>query len=73
MLEDVGVNTDFVSIVEEETGHAIIQRNLAGDNCILLYGGANIGIEKPWIDELSSHLRQGIISYFKTKSAIFLT
>ena len=59
MLEDVGVNTDFVSIVEEETGHAIIQRNLAGDNCILLYGGANIGIEKPWIDELSSHFEAG--------------
>ena len=39
MLEDVGVNTDFVSIVEEETGHDIIQRNLVGDNCILLYGG----------------------------------
>lgn len=59
MLEDVGVNTDFVSIVEEETGHAIIQRNLVGDNCILLYGGANRGIEKPWIDELSSHFEAG--------------
>ena len=59
MLEDVGVNTAFVSIVEEETGHAIIQRNLVGDNCILLYGGANRGIEKPWIDELSSHFEAG--------------
>ena len=30
-----------------------------GDNCILLYGGANRGIEKPWIDELSSHFEAG--------------
>ena len=40
-LHDNGVDTDYLQLVEEPTGHAIIQVSDAGENAILLYGGAN--------------------------------
>ena len=41
LLEDAGVHTGYVARTEEKTGHAVIQRDRSGQNCILLYGGAN--------------------------------
>lgn len=40
-LRRAGVNTAHVCRSETPTGHAIIQNSPDGDNCILLYGGAN--------------------------------
>ena len=40
-LHRAGVNTEHVCRSETPTGHAIIQNSPDGDNCILLYGGAN--------------------------------
>lgn len=36
-----GVDVQGVQIIDEPTGHAVIQVNGEGDNCILLYPGAN--------------------------------
>lgn len=36
-----GIDTRFVRSVPGKSGHAIIQVNPQGENCILLYGGAN--------------------------------
>lgn len=41
MLARAGVNVEHVARVPGATGHAIIQRDGGGQNCILLYGGAN--------------------------------
>ena len=50
-LKKAGVNTELVSVLEQEkTGHAIIQNTLDGENCILLYGGANRRITEEQID-----------------------
>ena len=35
---------------EGSTGHAIIQKDASGQNCILLYGGANQKITKEDVD-----------------------
>ena len=41
-LEAAGVDTSRVRVLKgERTGVAVIQNDAAGDNCILLYGGAN--------------------------------
>ena len=40
-LRDNGVDTRFVRTVDQPSGHAVIQVEPAGDNCIFLYGGAN--------------------------------
>ena len=41
ILETNGVNTGFLLPVPEAQGHAVIQVNAAGENCILLCGGSN--------------------------------
>ena len=41
LLEKQGVNTKYLQISDEVSGHAIIQVDQQGENCILLYGGAN--------------------------------
>ena len=40
-LASFGVDTSLVRVLEEPTGHAIIQLDEAGQNAIVLYGGAN--------------------------------
>ena len=59
-LWQAGVNTDHVTVSREvRTGHAIIQNSPDGDNCILLYGGANQTITREQIDEVLSHFDAG--------------
>ena len=55
-LKEAGVNTDFVKILEDiRTGNAIIQNDEEGDNCIILFGGANQAISKEQVDEVFEH------------------
>lgn len=55
-LKEAGVNTEYVKILNEvRTGNAIIQNDVEGDNCILLYGGANQAISKEQIDDVFEH------------------
>lgn len=52
-LDEAGVHTEYVKVQSKiRTGNAIIQNDLQGDNCILLYGGANQQIEETYIDEV---------------------
>ena len=51
-LKEAGVKTDLVKILDDvRTGNAIIQNNDEGDNCIVLFGGANQAITKEQVDE----------------------
>lgn len=60
MLKDAGANTDFVKILDTvRTGNAIIQNDKSGDNCIILYGGANQAITSEQVDEVMSHFESG--------------
>ena len=56
-----GINTEFIRVVPGGTGHTIIQVNKEGDNCILLYGGANRSLTREYIDEVLSHFDKGDI------------
>lgn len=59
-LEDAGVNTDCVAKLDEvRTGNAIIQNDREGDNCILLYGGANQAITKEQVDKVLARFESG--------------
>ena len=52
MLKDSGVDTDLVrTVAGTACGHAIIQVSPGGENCILLYGGANQAITAEQIDQ----------------------
>ena len=59
MMKDAGVNVSLVSHVEGKTGHAIIQRDGDGQNCILLYGGANQKITREQADQAMEHFQAG--------------
>ena len=60
MLKNAGANTDFVKILNTvRTGNAIIQNDKSGDNCIILYGGANQAITREQVDEVMSHFESG--------------
>ena len=51
-LNEANVNTKHIQVLDSvKTGSAIIQNDSHGDNCIILYGGANRSITKEMIDE----------------------
>lgn len=59
-LESAGVDCSYLRISDAApTGHAIIQVIGSGENCILIYGGANRQITKEEIDETLSVFEQG--------------
>lgn len=59
-LEDAGVNTKFVKVLPDmKSGHAVIQNTEDGDNCILLFGGANQAITKEQVDEVLAEFEEG--------------
>lgn len=58
-LSEAGVHTEFISRTEGKTGHAIIQKDPSGQNCILLYGGANQEIGKEFVDRVMERFEEG--------------
>lgn len=58
-LNRTGVDTDNVSVVDTPTGNAIIQVDKNGQNCILLFGGANRVVNQAQIDEVLSKYSKG--------------
>ena len=59
-LRDAQVDTSCVDVRGDvRTGHAIIQNSPDGDNCILLYGGANQAITRAQIDAVLAQFDAG--------------
>ena len=58
-LRENGVDISLVRRLSCHTGHAIIQVNNEGQNCILLYGGANQQITPAQIDETLAQFAPG--------------
>ena len=55
ILNNSDVNTDNIKKTEIRSGNAIIQVDKSGQNCILLYGGANQEIDKEYADKVLSN------------------
>lgn len=58
-LADNGVDTRFVRTIDQPSGHAVIQVEPAGNNCIFLYGGANQCITETFIQEALEPFGEG--------------
>lgn len=58
---EYGVHGELIRQVEGKSGHAIIQLDRNGQNCILLYGGANQMLTEAYVDEVLSHFSKGDI------------
>ncbi len=60
LLDEAGIITETVKILSNtRTGNAIIQKDKSGDNCIILYDGANQQITKQQVDETISRFDEG--------------
>ena len=59
MLASAGVDTRYVRRVDIPTGHAIIQVDPRGRNCILLFGGANRCNDPAFVDEVLADFAAG--------------
>lgn len=59
ILQKSGAHTEFISRLPGRNGHAIIQKQPNGQNCILLYGGSNQQNTRVQIDEVMSHFEKG--------------
>lgn len=60
-LEQAGVDCSLIRIVPEPTGHAIIQVEPSGENCILLFAGANQAFSSESIQDILSSCQKGDI------------
>ena len=60
VLQEAGVHTELIKIRSDvRTGNAIIQNDHEGDNCILLYGGANQAVTEKQVDETIEKFEKG--------------
>ena len=60
-LAQEGVDTRYIRTADVPTGHALIQVDENGQNCILLYGGANRALTTGYIDEVLADFGRGDI------------
>jgi len=59
-LKNSGVNIDNVLIRNDiRSGNAIIQRDSFGDNCIILFAGANRSITREYVDKVLEKFERG--------------
>lgn len=58
-LRENGVDTHLVRVIDQPSGHAVIQVEPAGNNCIFLYGGANRCIGDAFISEALAEFGAG--------------
>lgn len=58
-LNDFGVNTDAVQLLDGPSGHAIIQVDNNGENSIVLHGGANQSFDAATLEHLLKDARPG--------------
>lgn len=59
--EENGVNTEFIRKIPGPCGHTVIQVDKDGQNCILLFGGANRSITREFVDEVLAAFDEGDI------------
>ena len=58
-LRENGADTANIKVVDAPTGHAMIQVDKNGQNCIIIYGGANKSITKAHIEQTLSRFSAG--------------
>ena len=61
ILGQAGADTSFVAVDASSTGHAIIQVDENGQNCILLFSGANHSFTEEFVREILADARAGDI------------
>lgn len=58
-MKESGVDTRFVQITDEPSGHAVIQVSEKGENSIFIHAGANATFTEEYVDAILSHFEKG--------------
>ncbi len=58
-MKNAGVKISKIKTVNAPSGHAIIQVNKEGQNCILLFAGTNYAIDKEYIEDVLQDANEG--------------
>ncbi len=58
-MNAAGVDTSLMQLGQGPNGHAIIQVDEGGQNCIILYGGTNRQMTDCYVDEVLAHFDAG--------------
>ena len=58
-LQRDGIKTDFIKKSSTYSGHAVIQIDRDGQNCIIIVPGSNAEITEEYIDEIFSNFSEG--------------
>lgn len=69
LLESSGVDTSLTRGIDAPTGHAIIQVDPSGQNCILIYGGANQRISEADVDQMLSDFEAGDVLLLQNETS----
>jgi len=69
ILNNSGADTSRIKVTTEKTGHAIIQVNGNGQNCIILYKGANHSITSGYIEEFLSDAKKGDVLLLQNETS----
>ncbi len=59
VCDEYRISKDYIKVIDGNTGHAIIQIDKKGENCILLYGGANQKFTEEYIDNVLKDFEKG--------------
>jgi ribokinase len=57
-LQNNKVNTNYIEYADCPSGHAIIQVDKTGQNCIILFSGANNAITEKYVDKVLSNFEK---------------
>ena len=67
-LSNAGVDTQYICRVDTVSGHAIIQ-NAGGQNCIIVYGGANQCVDRGYIQQVLANFAPGDILLLQNETS----
>lgn len=68
LLDEENVETTGILTVDGSNGHAIIQVDKKGENCIILYSGANRGLPEGFVAEQASRLTGNELVLFQNET-----
>ncbi len=67
-LTSSGVDVSNVRQVDSVNGHAIIQVNRDGQNCIMLYGGTNLMLDDTYAKQIADLIKPGDMLLFQNET-----
>lgn len=69
ILDESGVDTTLIERVEATNGHAVIQVDDRGENCIILYGGTNGMPDSVYTKKIGQILNPGDLVLFQNETS----